>query len=175
LVPLDEEEEEDKGNGDNDGTIGLMDPSEVEETTAEAAIAGLDAATNDMLSPVQQQRSPSFMSHHSSGGTNNHSTSQRLPGAGRDEIASQVAEGTLRALRDLALEEALELNTALRFWSDRWERPLLSWLEAGPVGTYTYNKSSGNDCVRDDVVARKDVDCSQICSCSPMHVHYCTL
>jgi hypothetical protein len=54
--------------------------------------------------------------------------------AGRDETASQVAEGTLRALRDLALEEALELNSALRFWSNRWERPILSWVEAGPVG-----------------------------------------
>jgi hypothetical protein len=63
--------------------------------------------------------------------------------AGRDETASQVAEGTLRALRDLALEEALELNSALRFWSNRWERPVLSWVEAGPVGKCisTYDSS----------------------------------
>ena len=51
------------------------------------------------------------------------------------ETASQLAEGTLRALRDLALDEAVELQVALRFWNDRWERPLLSWLEAGPLGT----------------------------------------
>jgi len=51
------------------------------------------------------------------------------------ETASQLAEGTIRALRDLALDEAVELQTALRYWNDRWERPLLSWLEAGPLGT----------------------------------------
>ncbi|GKY95578.1 hypothetical protein MPSEU_000519100 [Mayamaea pseudoterrestris] len=48
------------------------------------------------------------------------------------ETASQIAEGTVRALRDLALDEAVELHNSLRFWSERWERPLLSWLEAGP-------------------------------------------
>eukprot|EP00522_Entomoneis_paludosa_P003868 CAMPEP_0172466968 /NCGR_PEP_ID=MMETSP1065-20121228/57588_1 /TAXON_ID=265537 /ORGANISM="Amphiprora paludosa, Strain CCMP125" /LENGTH=1115 /DNA_ID=CAMNT_0013223959 /DNA_START=84 /DNA_END=3431 /DNA_ORIENTATION=+ len=48
------------------------------------------------------------------------------------ETAAHLAEGTLRAWRDLSLEEAVELNDALRFWSSRWERPLLSWLEAGP-------------------------------------------
>ena len=51
------------------------------------------------------------------------------------ETASQLAEGTIRALRDLALEEAVELQAALRYWNYRWERPLLSWLEAGPFGT----------------------------------------
>jgi hypothetical protein len=50
--------------------------------------------------------------------------------------ACHVAEGTIRALRDLLLNEAVELNAALRFWSDRWERPLLSFLEAGPIGTF---------------------------------------
>lgn len=52
------------------------------------------------------------------------------------ETASQLAEGTIRALRDIALSQAVELHSALRFWSSRWERPLLSWLEAGPVGTF---------------------------------------
>jgi hypothetical protein len=51
------------------------------------------------------------------------------------ETASQLAEGSIRALRDLALDEAVELQAALRFWNNRWERPLLSWLEAGPLGT----------------------------------------
>eukprot|EP00526_Cylindrotheca_closterium_P002305 CAMPEP_0113636636 /NCGR_PEP_ID=MMETSP0017_2-20120614/19132_1 /TAXON_ID=2856 /ORGANISM="Cylindrotheca closterium" /LENGTH=934 /DNA_ID=CAMNT_0000547537 /DNA_START=34 /DNA_END=2835 /DNA_ORIENTATION=+ /assembly_acc=CAM_ASM_000147 len=49
------------------------------------------------------------------------------------ETASQLAEGTLRAFRDIALDEAVELHSALRYWSYRWERPLLSWLEAGPT------------------------------------------
>ena len=49
------------------------------------------------------------------------------------ESASQIAEGTVRALRDIALDEAVELHAALRFWSERWERPLLSWMEAGPL------------------------------------------
>jgi len=48
------------------------------------------------------------------------------------ETASQIAEGTVRALRDLCLDEAVELHLALRFWTERWERPVLSWLEAGP-------------------------------------------
>jgi hypothetical protein len=50
------------------------------------------------------------------------------------ETASQLAEGTLRAFRDIALDEAVELHSALRYWAYRWERPLLSWLEAGPTG-----------------------------------------
>jgi len=48
------------------------------------------------------------------------------------EAASHLAQGTIRALRDLILEEALELNEALRFWSERWEKPYLSYLEAIP-------------------------------------------
>lgn len=48
--------------------------------------------------------------------------------------ASQLAEGTLRALRDLALDEAVALNAALHYWTRRWERPFLGWLEAGPFG-----------------------------------------
>jgi len=70
-----------------------------------------------------------------------HNAATKSPRAGvrntamsASETASQLAEGTLRALRDLALDEAVELQAALRFWSDRWERPLLSWLEAGPLG-----------------------------------------
>ena len=54
------------------------------------------------------------------------------------ETASQVAEGTIRALRDLALDEAVDLHASLRHWSERWERPVLSWLEAGPKGRYKY-------------------------------------
>lgn len=61
---------------------------------------------------------------------------RRSKAVSASETASQLAEGTIRALRDLALDEAVELQTALRFWNDRWERPLLSWLEAGPLGAF---------------------------------------
>jgi glycosidase len=73
---------------------------------------------------------------------------QQLEGAtnetilhGEDSLVSkrpssaQLADAIVRALRDVALDEGLELHAALRFWSERWERPLLSWLEAGPEGT----------------------------------------
>ncbi|KAL3919142.1 MAG: hypothetical protein SGILL_003901, partial [Bacillariaceae sp.] len=50
-----------------------------------------------------------------------------------EETASQLAEGTLRAYRDIALDEAVELHASLRYWTNRWERPLLSWFEAGPT------------------------------------------
>jgi hypothetical protein len=63
------------------------------------------------------------------------------------ETASQLAEGTIRALRDMALDEAVELHEALRFWSVRWERPVLSWLEAGPKGTYALKVLVGWICV----------------------------
>jgi hypothetical protein len=56
----------------------------------------------------------------------------KLPKSTSSETASQLAEGTIRALRDLELEEAIELHRSLRFWTNRWERPVLSWLEAGP-------------------------------------------
>ena len=36
------------------------------------------------------------------------------------ETTSRLAEGTIRALRDLALEEAVELHQALRFWTERY-------------------------------------------------------
>ncbi len=49
------------------------------------------------------------------------------------EMAARLSEGTLRAFRDLALDEATELHSALHFWTIRWERPILGWLEAGPI------------------------------------------
>jgi ATP synthase regulation protein NCA2 len=50
-----------------------------------------------------------------------------------EETASQLVEGTLRAYRDLALDEAVELHASLRYYSDLWERPLWSWFQAGPM------------------------------------------
>ena len=40
------------------------------------------------------------------------------------EMTARLAEGTLRAYRDLALDEASELHSALHHWTIRWERPL---------------------------------------------------
>lgn len=57
------------------------------------------------------------------------------------ETASQIAEGTIRALRDLVCDEAVDLQIALRFWTERWERPLFSWIEAGPEGAHARKKS----------------------------------
>jgi len=68
---------------------------------------------------------PTWPYHH------NNSDSSRLHH--NSETASQLAEGTIRALRDIALDEAVEFHDALRYWSDRWEHPMLSWLEAGPT------------------------------------------
>ena len=53
------------------------------------------------------------------------------------ETASRLAAGTIRALRDLALDEAAELHASLRFWTVRWESPALSWLEAGPTAWFS--------------------------------------
>jgi len=47
--------------------------------------------------------------------------------------ASRLGEGTIRAMRDMALNEALELHHALRFWTERLERPILYYLEGGPM------------------------------------------
>ena len=44
----------------------------------------------------------------------------------------------LRALRDLALDEALDLHASLRYWSDRWERPVYSWFLAGGPWTWVW-------------------------------------
>lgn len=54
------------------------------------------------------------------------------------ETASQLAEGLVRALRDAELEEAMELHVSLQYWTKRWDRPILSWLEAGPWGKRDY-------------------------------------
>lgn len=50
------------------------------------------------------------------------------------ENAQKLAEGSLRALRDLEVMEAVELHSSLQFWTERWERPMLARIEAGPSG-----------------------------------------
>lgn len=56
----------------------------------------------------------------------------------QSETASQLAEGLVRALRDAELQEAVELHASLQYWTKRWDRPILSWLEAGPWGKGDY-------------------------------------
>lgn len=85
----------------------------------------------------------SFYSKKSSVTNNMNSTTGFTYSSSASETASQLAEGTLRAMRDIALDEAVELHAALRHWSYRWERPLLSWLEAGPEGKYREFKRRG--------------------------------
>lgn len=48
------------------------------------------------------------------------------------ETASRLGEGTVRAMRDLALNEAVELHHSLKFWTERLERPFLYYLEFAP-------------------------------------------
>ena len=54
-----------------------------------------------------------------------------------EETASRLGEGTIRALRDIALDEALELHQCLRFWTERLERPALFYLEFAPRLLFT--------------------------------------
>jgi len=80
---------------------------------------GNNSGTNSNLNQSNHNNTPS------SSNNNNHQ-------AIHAEMAARLAEGTLRAYRDLALDEATELHSALHHWTIRWERPFLGWLEAGP-------------------------------------------
>jgi hypothetical protein len=55
---------------------------------------------------------------------------------GAAEVAARLAEGALRAYRDLTLDEAVELHSALHHWTLRWMHPLLALLEAGPYAWF---------------------------------------
>jgi hypothetical protein len=133
LVPFGGDEDGDGGN--DDGKYDKKDPefnddimdsrlgTVKEEDLSEHGELSPELETSWMDSRDRKQRNPASMQ-------------QRRTTVSSAETASQLAEGTLRALRDMALDEAVELHQALHFWSDRWERPLLSWLEAGPAGTY---------------------------------------
>lgn len=48
-----------------------------------------------------------------------------------DDNPTPYVEATLRAWRNLLLEEAVELQEALRYWNTRSERPWLAWIETG--------------------------------------------
>ena len=87
----------------------------------------------------QQQQQPSEEEEESQQQQQSSSSSSS---SSPEETASQLTEGTLRALRDLALDEAVELHLSLRYWSDRWERPIYSWFIAGPF--CLFGKSPGS-------------------------------
>ena len=89
---------------------------------------------------IRRHRSSSFQnstthSIHPSGNktTNTSNNGNNNNQAADAEMAARLTEGTLRAYRDLALDEATELHSALHHWTLRWERPFLGWLEAGPT------------------------------------------
>jgi hypothetical protein len=109
---------------DNNSTIEDAGGGSLEKPTSSssASWAVANSSSSSSGGPPQQQPQPYQWS------------------SSRSETASQLAEGTMRALRDIALDEAVELHSALRYWSHRWERPLLSWVEAGPTGTYKHKK-----------------------------------
>lgn len=98
-------------NDSNNGSVNT-EASRPDEKNGIGPLKNLTDRDPSSVGPQQQQQ-------HSSSST-------------ASETASQLAEGTLRAYRDIALDEAVELHEALRYWSYRWERPFLSWLEAGP-------------------------------------------
>jgi hypothetical protein len=50
------------------------------------------------------------------------------------EKACRSAELSIFMLRDAILDEAVSLNDSLRLWNERWEKPILSWLEQGIFG-----------------------------------------
>ena len=77
--------------------------------------------------------SPNLKKQHSQPNLQPSKSTLTVQHASPSETASHLAEGTLRAFRDIALDEAVELHSALRYWSYRWERPFISWLEAGPA------------------------------------------
>lgn len=56
--------------------------------------------------------------------------------------ASMLGDLTIRAMRDMALSEALQLHDALRFWTERFERPFLHYLEFGPQILWSRRSSS---------------------------------
>jgi hypothetical protein len=125
LVPFDEDDEggddEKKDAEFNDDDARLQAVKEDDLSEQGELPLGLETSWSDGRD--RRQRNPATQQH-------------RRTTVSSAETASQLAEGTLRALRDMALDEAVELHQALHFWSDRWERPILSWLEAGPAGTY---------------------------------------
>jgi hypothetical protein len=100
-----------------------------QQSTASSYIPGDDDTDHDMMYESWTGGTTTEDSHH-----NHKKNKKKKKPVSSSETASLLAEGTLRSLRDFALDEAVELNGALQYWAMRWEMPLLSWLEAGPAG-----------------------------------------
>jgi hypothetical protein len=130
LVPLD-------GNGgdqDNDtvGSDAITDMAKQKEDSSAIAPSSFWSSVGPRLNVLKSLPKPvSFFSKKTLGKENPYQGS--VDPSSPEETASQLAEGTLRAFRDLALDEAVDLHASLRYWTNRWERPLLSWFEAGPT------------------------------------------
>lgn len=156
LVPMDQH---DDGDGDDDGTMNdderahlehealLLLSARTNDNDNGSDLLGMDSEESGLHLRQQQQTlldcpyTPDPLSlsdrpvrNNQTNIANNNTTTNRPSRSHQNsETASQLAEGTVRALRDIALDEAVEFHEALRYWSDRWEHPLLSWLEAGPT------------------------------------------
>lgn len=87
-----------------------------------------DESDQSMKNPLSSVHSTS--SHASDSGYGGRRLNRQVSKA---ETASRLGEGTLRAMRDLALSEAVELHHSLKFWTERLERPFLYYLEFAPT------------------------------------------
>jgi len=83
----------------------------------------------DSVASSADQHGKITSSFSSSDHPNNHQTRHRT--IANAETASRLGEGTVVALRDLVLDEALDLHYALRYWTLRLDRPFLYYLESG--------------------------------------------
>lgn len=123
-----------------------------------SAALSRSSAPNPLVSPVSSIRigasccspnSQNYSNNLPSSGSDNYDGAPPVPGHDHldqnthAEMASRLAEGTLRAYRDSQLDEAAELHAALHFWTVRWERPGLAWLEAGPRAWFARRAKGG--------------------------------
>ena len=92
-----------------------------------------DTYNHDLLNPSYNTSQKSLQQSNIKKRTS-HSRNKNNITLSNAESASQLAEGTLRSLRDLALEEALELYHSLEHWNHRLEHPLLAKIELYPSG-----------------------------------------
>jgi len=126
---------DDDDDDDDDMEELFMAPLSHQETTAPTT------ASSSLSSPPHNHHRKRFVSHDSNNPPPDKSTTNNTAArftASDAETASRLAEGTIRTLRDLALDEAVELHNSLRFWNERWERPLLGWIEAGPTQWFSH-------------------------------------
>ncbi len=87
-----------------------------------------DDSHDEISTSSQPQMMPNIVGTPGYGKPNN----RRQPKISNEVKASMLGDLTIRAMRDMALSEALELHDALRFWTERFERPFLHYLEFGP-------------------------------------------